>query len=56
MNIKENLDKRGEERKQLSNKYVAKRLNKSLISYRKDMEDRLLYLYQRKPENVLKRM
>lgn len=56
LHIKEQLDDRGLERKQLSTQYVIKRLNKSLLAYRQDMESKLSYLYQRKPENVMKRL
>ena len=54
--IQENLNERGRERKELSYMYVAKRLNKSLNSYMSDLEDRMNYLMQRKPENVMKKL
>lgn len=55
-NIKSHLVKQQIEKKTLSKLYVAQRLNKSLDSYMKDLEDRIKYLEQRKPENVLRKL
>ena len=56
LHIKDSLDGKSNTRNNLSKLYVAKRLNKSLMSYRSDLEFRVRYLNQRKPENVMKDM
>ena len=56
LHIKSELIKHNKDKQQLSKLYIAKRLNKSLISYKQDLEFRLRYLDQRKPENVLKEL
>lgn len=54
--IKSRLNTKNRKRKKLSKFYIAKRLNKSLDSYMSDLEDRIKYLEQRKPENVLRKL
>ena len=54
--IKNKLSSRNRSRKELSKLYISKRLNKTIISYKHELESNLKYLINRKPENVLKRM
>ena len=56
IHIQNELNSRETSKQDLTKKYIANRLNKSLVSYRSDLETRLKYLNQRKPENVLKGM
>lgn len=56
MHIQNELSNRNSTKQDLTKVYIANRLNKSLMSYRSDLETRLKYLNQRKPENVLKGM
>lgn len=56
LNIKNKLNARHRSRKELSKLYVSKRLNKTIISYKHELESNIKYLINRKPENVLKRM
>lgn len=54
--IKNKLSYRNRSRKELSKLYISKRLNKTIISYKQELESNIKYLINRKPENVLKRM
>lgn len=56
LNIKNKLSYRNRDRKELSKLYISKRLNKTIISYKQELESNINYLINRKPENVLKRM
>lgn len=56
LHIQHELNKRADTKQGLTKVYVAARLNKSLMAYKSDLESRLKYLNQRKPENVLKGM
>ena len=56
IHIQNELNNRETSKQDLTKRYIASRLNKSLVSYRSDLETRLKYLNQRKPENVLKGM
>lgn len=56
MCIKNKLSSRNRSRKELSKLYISKRLNKTIISYKHELESNIKYLINRKPENVLKRM
>lgn len=50
------LDEReSQDKLTLTKYYIAKRLNKSLMTYKKELEKKVAYLNDRKPENVLKR-
>jgi hypothetical protein len=56
LSIKSKLSYRNRDRKELSKLYISKRLNKTIISYKHELESNINYLINRKPENVLKRM
>lgn len=56
LNIENKLAVKHRDRKELSKYYVAKRLNKTIISYKHELESNIKYLMNRKPENILKRM
>lgn len=52
--IQRSLEGRDRDRNDLYTYYISARLNASLVSYRSDLEQRIKYLNNRKPENVLK--
>lgn len=54
LHIKTKLNSHTNNQQSLSKYYIAKRLNKSLISYMSDLEHRIKYLEARKPENVMR--
>ena len=53
-NIQRSLEGRGRDKDDLYTYYLSARLNASLYSYRSDLEQRIKYLNNRRPENVLK--
>ncbi len=56
LHIQSLLDEReSHDKLALTKYYIAKRLNKSLMTYKKELEKKVAYLNDRKPENVLKR-
>jgi hypothetical protein len=56
LHIQSLLDEReSRDKLALTKYYIAKRLNKSLMTYKKELEKKVAYLNDRKPENVLKR-
>lgn len=56
LNIKDKMSRKHRNTNKLVTYYVAQRLNKSLTTYISDLNDRINYLENRKPENVLRKM
>ena len=56
LNIKDKMLRKHRNTDKLVTYYVAQRLNKSLTTYISDLNDRINYLENRKPENVLRKM
>lgn len=54
--LKKELSNYHRGRTYLEKYYISKRLNESLNSYYKELEDSLRYLDNRQPENILKGM
>lgn len=56
IDINKKLSVKNRNKDELYKSYVSMRLNKTIISYRNELESNIRYLMNRKPENVLKRM
>lgn len=56
LSIKKDMSLHHRDKEYLERYYIDRRLKQSLNSYYKDLEDSLRYLYNRKPENVFKKL